>query len=152
VFVILLALWLVFAGSLTVTNLILGVLVSGLITLLCTKYMGYNTKRFYRGFSKADEIAVYIAYLLKEIVRENFAVLRFIYRREQPKPVLVRFHGGVQRDSLRVLVANSITLTPGTYTVKLEGDEYAVHALDKYFQVDIEYSAFFKMARKVEEA
>ena len=37
------------------------------------------------------------------------------------------------------------------YWVKLEGDEYAVHALDEYFQVDIEYSAFFKLAQKVEE-
>ena len=151
-FVILLVLWLIFAGSVTVTNLILGVLVSGLITLLCTKFMGYDTRRFYRGFSKADEIAVYILYLLKEIVRENLDVLRFIYRKGQPKPMLVRFHGKVQSEPLRVLVANSITLTPGTYTVKLEGDEYAVHALDEYFQVDIEYSAFFKMAQKVEEA
>ena len=151
-FVILLALWLVFAGSVTVTNLILGVLVAGLITLLCTKYMGYNTKRFFRKLSKADEIAVYLAYLLKEIVKENFDVLRFVYRKGQPKPMLVRFHGKVQSEPLRVLVANSITLTPGTYTVKLEGDEYAVHALDEYFQVDIEYSAFFKMAQKVEEA
>lgn len=151
-FVILLALWLIFAGSVTVTNLILGALVAGLITLLCTKYMGYDTKRFFRKLSKADEIAVYLAYLLKEIVKENFDVLRFIYRKGQPKPTLVHFHGGVQNDALRVLVANSITLTPGTYTVRLEGDEYAVHALDEYFQVDIEYSAFFKMARKVEEA
>ena len=151
-FVILLALWLVFAGSVTVTNLILGVLVAGLITVLCTRYMGYDTRRFYRKFSKADEIAVYLAYLLKEIVKENFDVLRFIYRKGQPKPMLVRFHGKVQSEPLRVLVANSITLTPGTYTVKLEGDEYAVHALDAYFQVDIEYSAFFKMAQKVEEA
>ena len=151
-FVILLALWLVFAGSVTVTNLILGAIVSGLITLLCTRYMGYSTKRFYRGFSKADEIAFYLAFLLKEIVRENFDVLRFVYRKGQPKPMLVRFHGKVQSEPLRVLVANSITLTPGTYTVKLEGDEYAVHALDEYFQVDIEYSAFFKMAQKVEEA
>ena len=151
-FGILLALWLVFAGSGTVTNLILGALVAGLITLLCTKFMGYDTRRFYRGFSKADEIAVYILYLLKEIVRENFDVLRFIYRKGQPKPRLVSFHGKVQSEPLRVLVANSITLTPGTYTVRLEGDEYAVHALDEYFQVDIEYSAFFKMARKVEEA
>ena len=143
-FVILLALWLVFAGSVTVTNLILGVLVAGLITVLCTRYMGYDTRRFYRKFSKADEIAVYLAYLLKEIVKENFDVLRFIYRKGQPKPMLVRFHGKVQSEPLRVLVANSITLTPGTYTVKLEGDEY--------FQVDIEYSAFFKMAQKVEEA
>ena len=151
-FVILLALWLVFAGSLTVTNLILGVLVAGLITLLCTKYMGYDTKRFYGGLKKAPAAAAYLGELLKEIVKENFDVLRFIYRKGQPKPMLVHFRGEVQSDPLRVLVANSITLTPGTYTVRLEGDEYAVHALDEYFQVDIEYSAFFKMAQKVEES
>lgn len=151
-FVILLALWLVFAGSLTVTNLILGVLVAGLITLLCTKYMGYDTKRFYGGLKKAPAVAAYLGELLKEIVKENFDVLRFIYRKDQPKPMLVYFRGEVQSDPLRVLVANSITLTPGTYTVRLEGDEYAVHALDEYFQVDIEYSAFFKLAQKVEES
>jgi multicomponent Na+:H+ antiporter subunit E len=114
--------------------------------------MGYSTRRFYGGLKKAPAIAAYLAELLKEIVKENFDVLRFIYRKGQPKPRLVSFHGKVQSEPLRVLVANSITLTPGTYTVRLEGDEYAVHALDEYFQVDIEYSAFFKMARKVEEA
>ena len=151
-FVILLGLFLIFAGSVTPTNLLMGAVVSGLITLFCAKFMGYSSRGFFKKLSKADEIAVYLAYLLKEIVRENFDVLRFIYRKGQPKPTLVHFHGGVQNDALRVLVANSITLTPGTYTVRLEGDEYAVHALDEYFQVDIEYSAFFKMARKVEEA
>ena len=151
-FVVLLALWLVFAGSVTAVNLLLGACVSALITLLCAKTMGYSTRRFIRKLSKADELAVYLAYLLKEIVRENFDVLRFIYRKGQPKPRLVSFHGRVQSEPLRVLVANSITLTPGTYTVRLEGDEYTVHALDEYFQVDIEYSAFFKMAQKVEEA
>ena len=110
-FVILLALWLVFAGSVTLTNLLLGALVAGLITLCCTKFMGYSTKRFYRGFSKADEIAVYLAYLLKEIVRENFDVLRFIYRKGQPKPTLVRFNGGVQHEPLRVLVFHQASST-----------------------------------------
>ena len=151
-FVVLLGLFLIFAGSVTPISLLMGAVVSGLITLFCAKFMGYSSSRFLKKLSKADEIAVYLAYLLKEIVRENFDVLRFIYRKGQPKPMLVHFHGGVQNDALRVLVANSITLTPGTYTVRLEGDEYAVHALDEYFQVDIEYSAFFKMARKVEEA
>ena len=151
-FLILLCLFLIFAGSVTVTNLLMGAVVSGLITLFCAKFMGYDSRQFFRKFSKADEIAVYLAYLLKEIVRETFDVLRFIYRKGQPKPRLVHFHGKVQSEPLRVLVANSITLTPGTYTVRLEGDEYAVHALDKYFQVDIEYSAFFRMAQKVEEA
>ena len=36
---------------------------------------------------------------------------------------------------LRVLLANSITLTPGTITVSLEDDTYVVHALDKDFAV-----------------
>ena len=151
-FVVLLGLFLIFAGSVTPTNLLMGAVVSGLITLFCAKFMGYSSKGFIKKLSKADEIAVYLAYLLKEIVRENFDVLRFIYRKGQPKPRLVSFRGKVQSEPLRVLVANSITLTPGTYTVRLEGDEYTVHALDEYFQVDIEYSAFFKMAQKVEEA
>ena len=151
-FVVLMILWLIFAGSVTVTNLILGAIVSGLITLLCTRYMGYSTKRFYRGFSKADEIAFYLAFLLKEIVRENFDILRFIYGKEKPDSMIVHFHSRLKSQGLRVLVANSITLTPGTYTVKLEGREYAVHALDESFQPGIEYSAFFQLAQKVEEA
>jgi multicomponent Na+:H+ antiporter subunit E len=151
-FVILLALWLVFAGSVTVTNLILGVLVAGLITVLCTKFMGYNTRRFYGGLKKAPAVLGYIGELLKEIVIANRDVLRQIYRKGQPESTLARFRTPLKSEGLRVLVANSITLTPGTYTVKLEGDEYAVHALDKSFQEDIENSAFFQLARKMEES
>ena len=150
--VILLALWLVFAGSLTVTNLVLGVLVSGLITLFCTRYMGYDSRRFYASLRKLPAIGRYIAFLLREIVRENFDVLRYIYRREPPRPMLVHFRSSLKNEAARVLVANSITLTPGTYTVRLEGDEFAVHALDEYFQIDIEHSEFARLAQKVEEA
>lgn len=151
-FVILLALWLVFAGSVTVTNLILGVLVAGLITLLCTKYMGYSTPRFYVGLKKTPALLGYIGELLKKIVIANRDVLRQIYRKGQPASTLARFRTPLKSEGLRVLVANSITLTPGTYTVKLEGDEYAVHALDTSFQEDIENSAFFKLAQKMEES
>ena len=151
-FLILLALWLVFAGSVGGADLLLGAVVSGLITLLCTRCMGYDPRRFYGSARKLPALLRYIAYLLREIVRENFDVLRFIYRRGQPQSMLVRFKSELKSEPLRVLVANSITLTPGTYTVRLEGDEFAVHALDEYFQIDIEHSAFAGMARKVEEA
>jgi multicomponent Na+:H+ antiporter subunit E len=96
-------------------------------------------------------VAVYLAVLLKEIVRENFDILRFIYGKEKPDSMIVHFQSTLKSEGLRVLVANSITLTPGTYTVKLEGKEYAVHALDDSFQPGIEYSAFFRMAKKLEE-
>lgn len=151
-FVILLLLWLIFSGSLSVSSLLLGVFVSALATLFCARFMGYDPRRFYQGLRKAPAVAVYLAVLLREIVRENFDVLRWIYSKKQPEPMLVRFRSTLSSEALRVLVANSITLTPGTYTVRLEGNEYAVHALDESFQPGIEYSAFFKLAKKVEEA
>ncbi len=150
-YVILLILWLIFAGSLTITNLVLGSLVSGLITILCTKYMGYETKKFYGGLRKTPAVLAYLAGLLKEIVMANISVLRMVYRTEPPKPMLVSFKSNLKSEALRVLVANSITLTPGTYTVKLEDNEYAVHALDESFQADIENCSFFKQAEKMEE-
>ncbi len=149
-FVILLALWLIFAGSLTVTNLLSGAAVSALVTLFSAKFMGYDGRRFYGGVRKLPALLRYLAVLLREMVRECFLVIRMIYRRERPDSMLVRFHSTLDSEALRVLVANSITLTPGTYTVKLEGSEYAVHALDESFQPGIEYSEFFRMALKME--
>ena len=150
-FVILLALWLIFAGKLTVLTLLLGAAVSGLVTLFCARFMGYDSRRFYRGLRETPDTLRYIGLLLREMVREGFEVIGWIWRRKAPEPTLVRFHSTLDREDLRVLVANSITLTPGTYTVKLEGREYAVHALDDSFQPGIEYSAFFRMAKKLEE-
>ncbi len=150
-FVILLALWLIISGSLTLTSLVLGALTAGLVTLFCARFLGYDPRRFYSNLRELPDATRYLALLLREIVREAFAVIGWIWGRKPPEPTLVRFRSTLDNEALRVLVANSITLTPGTYTVKLEGKEYAVHALDDSFQPGIEYSAFFRMAKKLEE-
>ena len=148
----LMCLWLILSGDLSPTTLVSGAVIGGLITAFCVKFMGYDPRRFYSSLRKTPRVIVYLAVLLREILKENLDVLRFIYRKGQPEPMLVHFRSDLQSEKLRVLVANSITLTPGTFTVRLEGDEFAVHALDGYFQVDIEHSAFSRLARKVEEA
>ena len=114
--------------------------------------MGYDSRRFWGSLKKAPALLYYLAVLAKEMVRECFLVIGLIWRRGQPDSMLVRFRSTLKSEGLRVLVANSITLTPGTYTVKLEGDEYAVHALDESFQPGIEYNEFFQMARTMEDA
>ena len=48
------------------------------------------------------------------------------------------------------MLANSITLTPGTITIKLEGSELVVHALDVELVEGIDESVFVKMLRKME--
>ena len=149
-FVVLLLLWVILSGNLTAANLGLGAVISALVTFFCSKFMGYDSRRFWKSMKKAPAFLQYLTVLLKEILRENFLVISWIYRKKQPEPTLVRFTSTLESEALRVLVADSITLTPGTYTVKLEGQEYAVHALDDSFQPGIEYSDFFQMAKKLE--
>ena len=48
------------------------------------------------------------------------------------------------------MLANSITLTPGTITVDLKDGEYLVHCYDKSMGDGIDESGFVTLLRKLE--
>lgn len=73
---------------------------------------------------------LYFGWLLIEIVKSNIAViLRILGPRNAIDPVIVRVHSTTKTDLGRALFANSITLTPGTVTADVDGDQLVVHAL-----------------------
>ena len=51
----------------------------------------------------------------------------------------------------RVLLANSITLTPGTITAELEDDYFTIHCVDSSFAEGIENSSFVKILERLEK-
>ncbi len=67
------------------------------------------------------------------------------------EPKLVRFKTNLKSDTLRVILADSITLTPGTITVTLEGEEYLIHCLDKDMAEGMEESEFVHRLRAFEK-
>jgi len=72
----------------------------------------------------------YWPWLLKEIVKSGWEVSRAILRpRLAISPTLVRFRASQTTDLGLVIHANSITLTPGTICVAINGRELLVHAL-----------------------
>ena len=73
-FIALLVLWLIFSGRITISNLILGVIISGLVTLFCHLFMGYNSKTFFKSLKKLGAMLHYLAVLLIEILKSNIAV------------------------------------------------------------------------------
>lgn len=148
-FIALLVLWIVF-GGVSPTSIASGVVVSALITAFSTKFMGYNSSRALAGLRKTGRALAYALLLIREIVLANLAVIKLVYRAAEPQPVLVRFNAGMKTDAARVLLANSITLTPGTITVELEGDELLVHALDRSLAEGVENCAFAVKARELE--
>ena len=100
---------------------------------------------------RLPRILQYICVLVWEIVKANFAVIKLITSsRYELEPVLVRFRIDLKTKQARVVLANSITLTPGTITVSLEEDEYVVHCLDKELAVGMNHSRFVELLEKLE--
>jgi multicomponent Na+:H+ antiporter subunit E len=74
----------------------------------------------------------YIPWLCWQIILANLDVAyRVLHPRMPIDPNVVRFRADLHTDFGKVLLANSITLTPGTVTIDVEGDEFIVHSLTK---------------------
>lgn len=76
-------------------------------------------------------LAAYLPWLAWEILKSNVRVARVILgRRLKIEPGIVHFRSSQRSDLGRFVHANSITLTPGTITTGIVGDDFEVHALD----------------------
>lgn len=76
--------------------------------------------------------ALYLPWLLREIVISNFAVARLILDPRLPiSPRLIVVKTRQRCDIARAVYANSITLTPGTVTIDTDGDLFTIHALTR---------------------
>lgn len=144
--------WVVFNGRLTLEIALFGIVVSCAVYAFICKFMDYSPQKELRFYKKIPLFFQYIWCLLREIVSANIAVLRLILtRREQIEPVIVHVHTDLKTQTGRMLLANSITLTPGTITVSMTDTELLVHCLDKSLSEGIEDSAFVHLLHKLEE-
>ncbi len=150
-FLIFFLIWVIFNGQLTLEIAAFGVVIAGLMYLFICKFMNYNPKTDLVLCKKFFLIIQYVFVLVKEIIKANFAVIRMIMSsRYEIEPAVVRFKTTLKSSSARILLANSITLTPGTITVSLEGDEYVVHCLDKELAEGINSSLFVTLLERLE--
>jgi multicomponent Na+:H+ antiporter subunit E len=82
------------------------------------------------SFFRIPRLAAYWAWLGGEIVKANIAVARAVLKVDLDiSPQLFRVYAPQRTDMGKTIFANSITLTPGTVTVDVDGDELVVHAL-----------------------
>ncbi len=72
----------------------------------------------------------YFPWLAKEIVESNIEVTQIILSPQMPlQRTMIYVHANQKSEIGRVILANSITLTPGTVSVSMENDTILVHAL-----------------------
>ena len=150
-FFIFFLIWIIFNGQFTLEIAAFGVVIAGLMYLFICKFLNYHPKTDLLLCKKFFLVLQYVFVLITEIIKANFAVIRMIMSsRYEIEPAIVRFKTDLKTTPARVLLANSITLTPGTITVSLEEDEYVVHCLDKELAEGINSSVFVTLLRKLE--
>lgn len=143
--------WIIFNGQFTWEITAFGVLVSAAMYGFICKFMNYKPHMDILLCKKFFLIIHYVFILIKEIIKANYAVIKMILSsRYVLEPVVVRFKTDLKTTPARILLANSITLTPGTITVSLEGDEYVVHCLDKELAKGINSSLFVTLLKRLE--
>jgi len=137
-FVLVFVLWLLLAGSLDPQELIAGLLVALVVTLVSRPHLDiFGGLRFTPAAIPA--FFAYLGLFILALIRANLDVARRVLSPSLPlQPALVEVRTELQSPLGRLALANSITLTPGTLTVDVQGEKLLIHWIDAPPDIDIE--------------
>ena len=155
-FIITFAVWLLLTWSLDVQNIAAGII----IVFLCTVFIGHlffdNTVKMLNP-RRIIWFLYYIPVFFIHMVKANLDVAyRVIHMNVPIRPGIVKVKTVLKSDLGLTFLANSITLTPGTLTIDIIGNELYIHWIyvktdDPQRQTEIIVRRFENILKKVFE-
>ena len=144
--------WIIFNGTITAEIAVIGaVIVLFMFAFIC-RFMDYSLNIFISLMRRSVSFLYYTGVLIVEIIKSNLQVMHLtLTDREIVEPVIISYRTRLRSKLCRVILANSITLTPGTITISLEEDELVIHCLDKTIAEGIENSTFEQLLERMEK-
>ncbi|MFQ3168191.1 MAG: multicomponent Na+:H+ antiporter subunit E [Limisphaerales bacterium] len=132
-FLVLFVPWLVLSGKFDPVHVGMGVLCSLLVGYWCADLL-FQDRATTLGNRLRQLIGFvgYMGWLLGQIIVANLHVFRVALSprmNELLSPQMVEFDSKLEKEFSKFILANSITLTPGTVTVRVEGSRFLVHSL-----------------------
>lgn len=128
--------WVLLNGKWTTEIAIVGVIVCAALYAFMVMFMGYSPKKEWKLVVRLPRIAGYFVYLVGEIFKSAYATIKLIWSpKEEIAPRVTSFRTRLRTDAGKVVLANSITITPGTITVDVRDDLFLIHCLDETFDV-----------------
>lgn len=127
IFAFLFLFWVLLNGSLALSTLTVGAGVALVITLFSSGGM-----TFLSGFRYTPKAFIatllYLGFFFKELMKANLRLAKIVASPSLPiSPGFVKVRTKLKSPMGRLLLANSITLTPGTLTVEMEDEWLYVH-------------------------
>lgn len=125
--VVLFGIWLSLTLTFDLQEIILGVVVSVLTAVAVKGALTGNLIRLLNP-GKFMAAAGYVMFFVAQMVKANIDIFFRIFRPVIPiRPGIVKANLTLKSERARAIVANSITLTPGTITIDVIGDEIFIH-------------------------
>jgi multicomponent Na+:H+ antiporter subunit E len=119
--------WLLLTFNLSPANLVAGACAALVTSLLFTRHFFVKVEKFIQP-RRYFWLLVYLVIFAWECLKANFDVAYRVLHPSMPiRPGIVRVKLELKSDFAKTMLANSITMTPGTITVDLIGDELYVH-------------------------
>ncbi len=126
IFILTFFVWMILTWNVEILNIIVGILSCGFVALIFRKEFKIDKKIFHikRYLYFIEYIFVFIYYMIKANILMAYRVLS---PRLPIKPGIVKIPLELKSKMAKVILANSITLTPGTFTVKMEDGYLYIH-------------------------
>ena len=155
-FVLMLGAWLLLTCSFDSQNIIAGVVVSILVTVLLGRLFFDNIRAIFNP-RRIFWFLYYIPFFVWQVFMSNLDVAYRVLHRDMPiRPGIVKVKTTMKSDLGLTFLANSITLTPGTLTVDIIGSDLYIHWIyihtdDPERQTEMIVSRFENILKKVFE-
>ena len=146
-FVILVCLWLLMSGHYTFLIISFGILSCAFCVYLANRAKLIDDEGLPLFF--LPRLLGYLMWLFKEILISNLNTAKAIIS-NNIKPETFTVKASQITDVAKVTYANSITLTPGTVTTKINNNTFEVHALNSDFGNDVRSNEMDKKVKLLE--
>ena len=147
----LMALWLFLSGH--YTPLLIGF---GVASTLFVTWIAWRMRIVDRDsvpLQFLPHVLTYLPWLTLEVIKANLHVgRRILTPGSSITPLMSRYRGHEKTDVGRFTYANSITLTPGTITTGVYGEEMEIHALTRESMDGTEEGSMDRQVTRMERA
>ena len=119
--------WLMLMGNIQADTLLIGAVISLTISLLFRQSISLFCEFRFTPAAIVAGFAYYL-YFFKELIRSNLNLARIVLSPQlRIEPAIVKVRTRLKSRMGRLMLANSISLTPGTLTVEVDGEWIYVH-------------------------
>jgi len=126
-FILSLIFWLLLTFKLTVPNIIVAIVASALCSLFFARFFVTNVYKLLQP-QRYFWFLIYLFVFIWECIKANIDVAYRVLHPAMPiRPGIVKVKLSLKSDLARTLLANSITMTPGTISVDIIDDYLYVH-------------------------